>query len=187
MLLLLASASASSTASASAIFVQVENEEEKVIVYSARKLTKSQSNYPTIKGEPAAMIYFMKYFRYYLQFKRFVLRTDHCALTWIKTMEHPTGMMKRWLETLSTFDFVVLHRQGKHHVNKDALRRVDHAPEMEEEEEETPLLNSSVQPERRKTKGCLSMPSPRSGRKQNYPAWLRNGRKSRKEMLGSWR
>ncbi len=77
-----------------AVLSQVHNEEEKVISYAARKLTKSQSNYPAIKGELAA-IYFMKYFRYYLQFKRFILRTDHRALTWIKTMEHPTGMIQR--------------------------------------------------------------------------------------------
>ena len=82
---------------------QVQNEEEKVIAYAAQKLTKSQSNHPAIKGELAAVIYFMKYFRYYLQFKRFILRTDHRALTWIKTMEHLTGMIQRWLETLSTF------------------------------------------------------------------------------------
>ncbi len=56
-------------------------------------------------------------------------------------MEHPTGMIQRWLETLSTFNFVVQHRQGKHHLNADALSRVEHAPEMEEEEEETALLN----------------------------------------------
>ncbi len=124
-----------------AVLSQVQNEEEKVIAYAARKLTKSQSNYPAIKGELAAVIYFMKYFRYYLQFKRFILRTDHRALTWIKTMEHPTGMIQRWLETLSTFNFVVQHRQGKHHLNADALSRVEHAPEMEEEEEEAALLN----------------------------------------------
>ncbi len=35
--------------------------------------------------------------------------------------------------------FVVQHRQGKHHLNADALSRVEHAPEMEEEEKA--LLN----------------------------------------------
>ncbi len=49
-----------------AVLSQVQNEEEKVIAYAARKLTKSQSNYPAIKGELTAVIYFMKYFRYYL-------------------------------------------------------------------------------------------------------------------------
>ena len=56
-------------------------------------------------------------------------------------MEHPTGMIQRWLETLSTFNFVVQHRQGKHYLNADALSRVEHAQEMEEEEEEEALLN----------------------------------------------
>ncbi len=48
-------------------------------------------------------------------------------------MEHLTGMIQRWLETLSTFNFVVQHRQSEHHLNADALSRVEHAPEMEEE------------------------------------------------------
>ncbi len=60
-----------------AVLSQIQQGEDKVITYAARKLTKSQSNYPAIKGELAAVIYFMKYFQYYLQFQRFVLRTDH--------------------------------------------------------------------------------------------------------------
>ncbi len=44
------------------LYSQVQTEEEKIIAYAAQKITKSQSNYPAIKGELAAVIYFMKYF-----------------------------------------------------------------------------------------------------------------------------
>ncbi len=112
----------------------------------------------------------MKYFRYYLQFKRFILRSDHRALTWIKTIEHPTGMIQGWLETMSTFNFVVQHRQGKHHLNADALSRVEHAPEMEEEEEEAALLNF-VRAAREEDKEV-----PRFEERRYYPALSLSGR-----------
>ncbi len=66
-----------------AVLSQLQGGEEKVIAYAAQKITKGQSYYPAIKGELAAVIYFMKYIRYSVQFQRFILPTDHRALTWI--------------------------------------------------------------------------------------------------------
>ena len=39
---------------------------------------------------------------------------DNRALVWIHTLSSPSGMVERWLLTLSRFDFVVQHRLGKH-------------------------------------------------------------------------
>ena len=117
-----------------AVLSQVQDGEERVICYGAKKLAKSQRNYPPTKGELFAILYFCKLWRYYLQFRKFLLRTDHRALTWIRTMEHPTGMVLRWLETLADFNFEVEHREGVKHGNADALSRVPHAPQIEEEE-----------------------------------------------------
>jgi transposase InsO family protein len=113
---------------------------EKVISYAAKKLSDGQLNYPPTKGELLAAITFMKHWHYYLSFQPFVLRTDHQALTWIRTMERPTGMILRWLETLATFEFTVQHRSGVQHGNADALSRISHAPPVlpEEEEDEAP-------------------------------------------------
>ena len=42
-------------------------------------------------------------------------------------MEEPQGMILRWLETLSSYDFDVVFRPGTQHGNADSLSRADHA------------------------------------------------------------
>jgi hypothetical protein len=36
-------------------------------------------------------------------------------------MEPPSGMIMRWFDTLSNFNFLIEHRPGKKHANADAL------------------------------------------------------------------
>ena len=112
-----------------AVLSQRQDGIERPLLYGSLKLSKSQKNYSATKGELAAIIIFLKSFKYYLQLRPFVIRTDHAALTSIKTMDHPTGMVQRWLETLSNFQFTIEHRAGTKHSNADALSRIDHAPE----------------------------------------------------------
>ena len=129
------------TGTIGAVLSQVQNGEEKVICYGAKKLSKSQANYPSSKGELFAVIYFMKYWRYYLQYRPFLLRTDNKALTWIRTMDQPTGMVMRWLETLAAFDFQVQHRAGVDHGNADGLSRIEHAKPIDESEGSEELMS----------------------------------------------
>ena len=119
------------------VLSQIQDGEERVICYGARKLTKRERNYSSNKGEILAVITFLKQWRYYLKHRRFVLRTDHEALKWIRTMDEPAGMILRWLETISSFDFHIQFRKGKQHANADALSRCEHArePTLQEEED----------------------------------------------------
>lgn len=110
-----------------AVLSQVQEGEERVIAYGAKKLNAAEKNYSSNKGEMLAVIFFLKHWRYYLSHKHFILRSDHEALKWIRTMEEPKGMIARWLDTLANFDFTVEFRQGKRHGNADALSRVNHA------------------------------------------------------------
>ena len=114
---------------------QKQNGHERVIAYGARKLNTAEQNYSPTKGELLAAVYFIGHFKYYLQHRRFILRTDHSALTWIRSMKHPTGMIARWLEILAHFDFEVKYRPGKLHGDADALSRIDHAPLLDMKEE----------------------------------------------------
>jgi hypothetical protein len=109
-----------------AVLSQKQDGIERVIAYGAKKLTKGQSGYSPTKGELAAVITFMRHWKYYLQYRRFLLRVDHASLQWVHTMETPTGMVRRWLDTLANFDFDVQHRPGKKHGNADALSRANH-------------------------------------------------------------
>ena len=113
-----------------AVLSQVQDGQERVISYGARKLPTSCKKYAPNKGELAAVVYFLKHFRYFLTHRKFILRTDHQALKHLYTMEKPTGMTLRWLDILSNFDFQIHHRPGTKHTNADALSRTSHAPTL---------------------------------------------------------
>ena len=101
--------------------------QEQVIAYGAWQLQPRERNYASTKGELLAVIFFLQYYKYYLLHRPFILRTNNGALTWIRSLESPTGMILRWLEILASFDFTVHHRKGILHGNADSLSRALHA------------------------------------------------------------
>ena len=117
-----------------AVLSQEQDGQEKVIAYGARRLQPRERAYASTKGELLAIIFFLQYFRYYLLHRPFILRTDNRALTWIRSLEQPTGMILRWLDILASFNFKVEHRSGTRHGNADALSRAPHAPFPDEKE-----------------------------------------------------
>ena len=131
-------------ATVGAVLSQKQDGKERVICYGSKKMAKSRANYAPTKGELYAVIHFIKEFEYYLRFRPFVLRTDHAALKWIQTMEKPTGMVERWLQTLANHNFTVEYRPGKRHQNADALSRISHADpaDPDEPEDEDPGISS---------------------------------------------
>ena len=106
-----------------AVLSQVTDGQEQVVAYGSRVLTKQERKYCVTRRELLAVVYFMKYFRHYLVGKRFLLRTDHASLRWLRTFKEPQGQVARWLETLEEYDFELIHRPGSQHTNADALSR----------------------------------------------------------------
>ena len=125
-----------STTAIGAVLSQVQEGEERVISYGARKLCKREQSYSSNKGEILAVIHFIRTWKYYLRSRPFILRSDHKALNWIRTMEEPAGMIQRWIDILSNYEFQVQFRKGKNHGNADFLSRCEHAPSPTPEEEE---------------------------------------------------
>ena len=109
------------------VLSQEQDGQERVIAYGARRLQPREWNYASTKGELWAVIFFLQYHKYYLLHRLFILRTDNQALTWIRSLESPTGMILRWLEILASFNFTVKHRKGTLYGNTDALSRAPHA------------------------------------------------------------
>lgn len=97
---------------------------EVVIAYGSSTLSKSQRNYTATNRECYAVVYFCEAYRHYLLGKRFTLRTDHAALVWLSSFKSPDGMMARWIERLSVFDYCVVHRPGRQHINADTMSRL---------------------------------------------------------------
>jgi hypothetical protein len=55
-------------------------------------------------------------------------------------MEPPSGMIMRWLGTLSNFNFSIEHRPGKKHAYADALSRCAHAEEPDPDDEPDEMI-----------------------------------------------
>uniref|UniRef100_A0A5S6Q6P2 RNA-directed DNA polymerase n=1 Tax=Trichuris muris TaxID=70415 RepID=A0A5S6Q6P2_TRIMR len=97
---------------------------EHPVAFASKSFSKAQRNYCVTRREMLAVVTFVDYFRPYLQNRRFTLRTDHEALRWLQTSGNTDGQWARWQERLQQFDFVIMHRPGKQHLNADALSRI---------------------------------------------------------------
>ena len=106
-----------------AVLFQNQNGEERVIAYASRSLDRREQNYCVTRRELLAVVHFLKYFKQYLLGRKFRVRTDHAALTWLRKTPDPIGQRARWLEQMEEFDFVVEHRPGSSHGNADGLSR----------------------------------------------------------------
>jgi hypothetical protein len=98
---------------------------EQVFEYASRTLNAAEQRLSATEGELAAIIWGLKHFLVYLRGRpKFVIRTDYRALTWIKTLNPTSGILARWLYTVQAeYHFEVEHREGKSHLNADALLR----------------------------------------------------------------
>jgi len=92
-----------------AVLSQDQDGQERVIAYAARALSKAERNYSTTRKEPLALVRGSGHFETFLYGRRFLARTDHNALRWLRNFKGPRGQVARWLERLSDFDFEVQH------------------------------------------------------------------------------
>ena len=115
-----------SAESIGAVLSQSQNGNENVICYGSRVCSTAEKNYDVTRREMLAVVYFMKAFRQYLLGRKFLLRTDHSALQWLRRTPTPIGQQARWLSVVEEFDFEIQHRPGSRHVNADALSRRPH-------------------------------------------------------------
>ena len=106
-----------------AVLSQDQNGTEVVIAYASRILTKTERNYDVTRRELLAAVFGFKTFRQYLLGRRFVIRTDHSALQWLRRTPEPMGQLARWLTFVEQYDFEVIHRAGSKHGNADGLSR----------------------------------------------------------------
>ena len=106
-----------------AVLSQIQDGEERVLLYASRLYSKAEQNYCVTRKELLAVVYFLKQFRQYLLGRKFLVRTDHAALQWLRRTPEPIGQRGRWLELMEEFQFDVHHRPGRQHGNADALSR----------------------------------------------------------------
>jgi hypothetical protein len=101
-----------------------EQGHERVICYASRGTRGAEQNYESTKLECLAVVWAIKWFRYYLIGRHFEVITDHSALKWLFNKQDPQGLYARWIMTMQEYDFKVQYRKGKKHVNADVISRI---------------------------------------------------------------
>lgn len=66
------------------VLSQVQNGQEKVVAYAGRALSANEKDYCITRKELLAVVFYLKYFKQYLLGRRFTVRTDHAALSWLR-------------------------------------------------------------------------------------------------------
>ena len=96
---------------------------EHVIAYYSKSLNPAQQKYCTTRRELLAVVATLDHFKGYVWGPKFIVRTDHAALVWLKNLKNIQGMLARWLAKLQQFHFAIVHRPGTQHGNADGLSR----------------------------------------------------------------
>ena len=108
-----------------AVLSQLDDEgHERMVAYGSRTLSKAMGRYCVTRRELLAVVVFTQHYRPYLAGHKFLLRTDHGSLTWLKNFKEPEGQLARWLERLQELHLDITHRRGRAHTNADALSRL---------------------------------------------------------------
>ncbi|GBM73598.1 Retrovirus-related Pol polyprotein from transposon 17.6 [Araneus ventricosus] len=98
-----------------------DKNEEHPVSYLSKKFTDAQKKYGTTKKECAAIISAIKKLKYYLDGQHFTIETDHNPLVWLNSNAGKNQLLRRWSLSLQPFQYKVVHKAGKKHVNADAL------------------------------------------------------------------
>ena len=75
-------------------------------------MNKAEQNYTASKAEMLAVTWATKHYRCYLYGKKFLVRTDHSALTYLHKFADNNSRLMLWSLSLAEFDFDIEHRPG---------------------------------------------------------------------------
>ncbi|KAL4083100.1 hypothetical protein QTP88_028430 [Uroleucon formosanum] len=116
-----------------AILSQGEISQDLPIAYASRTLSKCESNYSTTELECLAIIFAVKTFRPYLYGRKFIILSDHRALSWLFNLKDPLSKLARWRILLEEYDYEIKYKPGVLNSNVDALSRMYTIHEIKEE------------------------------------------------------
>ena len=125
---------------------------EHVIAYYSKSLNPAQQKYCTTRRELLAVVSTLDHFKGYVWGPKFIVRTDHAALVWLKNLKNIQGMLARWLAKLQQFHFDIIHRPGTQHGNADGLSR---CPQCDRGSCAPSLENDTSDPDQPYATSCL--------------------------------
>ncbi|GKA85493.1 putative reverse transcriptase domain-containing protein [Tanacetum coccineum] len=96
---------------------------EKVIAYASHQLKIHENNYTTHDLELGAVVFALKIWMHNLYGTKCTVFTDHKSTQHILNQKELNMRQRRWLESLSDYDFEIRYHPGKANVEADALSR----------------------------------------------------------------
>jgi len=113
-----------STVVLGAVLSQVQEGIVRPISFASRQLNEAESAYSASELETSAVVWATKYFSCYLYGKKFLVRTNHAALKFLRNFADHNSCLMRWSLRLSEFDFEIEHVPGSKIKHVDALSRL---------------------------------------------------------------
>lgn len=119
--------------------IQIKNGEEieKVIAFASITLSKSEQKLLYNIQIAFSSKCFDKHFRHFLYGNKFLIRTDHASLIWLRyfknfknfnfknfNFKNSEGMLARRISYLETYNYEFVQRKGTLHGNADSLFRM---------------------------------------------------------------
>ena len=93
-----------------------------LVAYGSRVLTTHEKNYHSTKLEFLALKWaVMEYFKEYLLYQPFLVKTDNNPLTYIMTTTNLDATGHQWVSALTKYDFWLEYQKGRDNAVADAL------------------------------------------------------------------
>ena len=127
---------ASDYALGAVLYQKNEKEEKEIITLASRTLKGPEITYFTTEKELLAIVWALQKFRTYLQGAKIINRTDHMALTFLKTCKFVNARLTRWILAIQDYSIMMEHCPGKENTAADLLSR-QHPDKIWEKEKKT--------------------------------------------------
>lgn len=102
-----------------------EDSKEHPIAYASRTLNDTECNWSATEKELAAIVWAVKHFRPYIYGTKFLLRTDHKALLWLRQKKDLNRKLLNMKLELEEYEFDITYKKGTLNRNADALSRLE--------------------------------------------------------------
>lgn len=106
-----------------AVLYQQDQEQRRIISYASTKLSRTEARYHINEQECLALVWAVRRYRPLLEGRRFTVRTDSRALTWLARFKDTKTKLLRWALLLQEFDFAIEHCPGEQNQLADVLSR----------------------------------------------------------------
>ena len=113
----------SDNACVGAVLMQDHGKGFQPVAYLSKVLNDTQEGYATFEQELLALRLAFEEWKHYLAPIRFVARTDHNGLKYLRTQKTLNDRQWNWIGYFSEFDFELVYRAGKNMEVPDALSR----------------------------------------------------------------